>query len=85
MPCPNSDATEELCHSNVPVVSVLYVFAGKHRKSDVGDHLQTMHNTGSIQLSILEVDCFAPIHMTLPPKSSGTRCSTKLEQRSSRW
>lgn len=38
------------------VVSVLYVFAGKHRKSDLGDQLRTLEAEGKFVLKIVELD-----------------------------
>ena len=40
----------------VPHVSLLYIFAGQHRKSDIGDQLQNLKIAGLITLQILEVD-----------------------------
>ena len=40
----------------VPFVSVLYVFAGKARKSDVGDQLRQLHAEGTINLQLSELD-----------------------------
>jgi hypothetical protein len=41
---------------DIPLVTVLYIFAGAHRKSDVGDQLDSLQNSGKINLKVLEVD-----------------------------
>ena len=40
----------------IPFVSLLYVFAGKHRRSDVGDLLKREESAGKISLHVLELD-----------------------------
>jgi hypothetical protein len=42
--------------SQLLFISVLYIFAGEHRKSDVGDLLYTMHISGEAEVNVFEVD-----------------------------
>ena len=60
---PKGCSTNEVVQTGLPLVSLIYIFAGKLRQSDVGGILREFADKGIIALHVLEIDLLrAPDH-----------------------